>query len=141
CSSDLSGLAPVAPGTFGTLAALPFWCGLQLLSPPWYWLAMALATGLGVYVCGRTARDLGVHDHGALVWDEFVGIWIALAGAPLHWLWMFAGFALFRLLDVWKPWPIRWFDRHVNGGLGVMIDDVVAGLLVWLALTVARAAF
>lgn len=122
-----SGLAPRAPGTFGTLAALPLWYGLQLLSAPWYWLVLALAFALGVYVCGRTARDLGVPDHGALVWDEFVGLWIALALAPPHWLWVAAGFALFRLFDIWKPWPIRWFDRRVPGGLGVMLDDAVAG--------------
>jgi phosphatidylglycerophosphatase A len=122
-----SGLAPKAPGTFGTLAAIPPWLLLQLLSPLWYWFAVAFAFGLGVYICGRTARDIGVQDHGGIVWDEFVGLWIALALAPPHWLTIAAGFALFRLLDIWKPWPIRWCDRHVHGGLGVMLDDAVAG--------------
>jgi phosphatidylglycerophosphatase A len=123
-----SGLAPKAPGTFGTLAAIPFWLALQLLAWPWYALAVAAAFILGIHICGRTARDIGVRDHGAIVWDEFVGLWIALAFAPPHWGWVLMGFALFRLLDIWKPWPIRWFDRNVHGGLGVMLDDAVAGL-------------
>lgn len=124
-----SGLAPKAPGTFGTLAAVPFWWLLQMLSWPLYWTVLAAAFALGVYVCGRAGRDIGVQDHGALVWDEFVGLWIALAFAPASWMWIAIGFALFRLFDIWKPWPIRWFDRNVKGGLGVMLDDVVAGLV------------
>jgi phosphatidylglycerophosphatase A len=122
-----SGLAPKAPGTFGTLAAIPFWLALQILDAPWYALVVAVAFGLGIYICGRTARDIGVQDHGGIVWDEFVGLWIALALAPPHWGWILTGFVLFRLLDIWKPWPIRWFDRNVHGGLGVMLDDAVAG--------------
>lgn len=129
-----SGLAPKAPGTFGTLAAIPLWLLLQTLSAPWYWAIVAAAFVFGIYVCGRTARDIGVHDHGALVWDEFVGLWIALAMIPAQWLWVLVGFALFRLLDIWKPWPIRWFDRNVHGGLGVMLDDAVAGVLACLLL-------
>jgi phosphatidylglycerophosphatase A len=123
-----SGLAPRAPGTFGSLAALALWWPLHYLSTAWYWGAVALAFGAGVYLCGRTARDLRSHDHGASVWDEFVGLWIALAWAPAHWLWLAAGFLLFRLFDIWKPWPIRWCDRNVRGGYGIMLDDVLAGL-------------
>lgn len=131
-----SGLAPKAPGTFGTLAAIPFWFALQMLDKPLYWLVVALAFALGVYVCDRTARDIGVQDHGGLVWDEFVGLWIALAGAPLDWFWVIFGFALFRLLDIWKPWPIRWCDRNVHGGFGVMLDDAVAGFAVFAVLQI-----
>ncbi len=129
-----SGLAPKAPGTFGTLAAIPLWLLLQMLSPPWYWLIVVATFALGVYVCGRTARDIGVQDHGGIVWDEFVGLWITLAVIPVHWLYVLIGFTLFRLLDIWKPWPIRWFDRNVHGGLGVMLDDAVAGALACLLL-------
>ena len=124
-----SGLAPRAPGTFGTLAAIPFWLALQMLSAPWYWAVVVAAFALGVWVCGRTARDLGVHDHGALVWDEFVGLWLTLAGSPPTVVWIVIGFAIFRLLDIWKPWPIRWCDRRVHGGFGVMLDDALAGVI------------
>jgi phosphatidylglycerophosphatase A len=129
-----SGLAPKAPGTFGTLAAIPFWLVLQTFSWPVYWLIIVAAFALGIFVCGRTARDLRVHDHGALVWDEFVGLWITLAFIPLNVFWITLGFALFRLFDIWKPWPIRWFDRNVHGGFGVMLDDVLAGALASLLL-------
>lgn len=133
-----SGLAPRAPGTFGTLAAIPFWIFLQMLDRPLYWAIVAAAFALGVYVCGRAARDLGVHDHGALVWDEFVGLWIALALIPLDGLWLALGFILFRLFDIWKPWPIRWFDRNLKGGLGVMADDAVAGAAALVILGLLR---
>jgi phosphatidylglycerophosphatase A len=69
-----------------------------------------------------------MHDQGALVWDEVIGMWIALFAAPTQWWWMIVGFALFRLFDIWKPWPVSWADRRVHGGLGVMLDDVVAGV-------------
>ncbi|MET0378384.1 MAG: phosphatidylglycerophosphatase A [Spongiibacteraceae bacterium] len=134
-----SGLAPKAPGTFGTLAAFPLWYLLQMLSWPQYWVVVVAAFALGVFVCGRTAGDMGVHDHGALVWDEFVGLWVALACVPLDWFWIVLGFILFRVFDIWKPWPIRWFDRNLKGGLGVMTDDVVAGLLVLIILALLKA--
>lgn len=133
-----SGLAPRAPGTFGSLAALPLWWPLHFLSTPYYWLCIAAAFALGVYVCGKTARDLRTHDHSAIVWDEFVGQWIALACIPVQWTWVLAGFLLFRLFDIWKPWPIRWCDRHVHGGFGIMLDDVLAGLMALASLQVAQ---
>jgi phosphatidylglycerophosphatase A len=129
-----SGLAPRAPGTFGTLAAVPLYLLLAGLSAPYYLLVLILAGLLGVYVCHRTAADLGVHDHGGIVWDEFVGLWITLFLAPPGWWWLVAGFALFRFFDVLKPWPIRWLDRHVHGGFGIMIDDVLAGVFAWASL-------
>jgi phosphatidylglycerophosphatase A len=129
-----SGLAPVAPGTFGTLAAIPFYLLLAQL-PGWaYLLAVGIAFALGVIVCDITARRLGVHDFGGIVWDEFVGLWIALAGQPLHWQVILAGFVLFRLFDILKPWPIGYLDKKVGGGLGIMLDDVIAGVYAWLAL-------
>jgi len=133
-----AGLAPRAPGTVGSLVALlPWWFLLQSLSPGWYAVVLVAGFVLGVWACGVACRRLGVHDHGALVWDEVIGMWIALIAAPAHWGWMVAGFALFRLFDIWKPWPVRVADRRVHGGFGVMLDDVIAGVY---ALVVLQAA-
>ena len=133
-----SGLAPVAQGTFGSLAAILPWLLLRELSLPLNLLAIALGFALGVWACEMAGRALGVDDHRALVWDEFVGQWIALLPALLApWWAVLAGFALFRLFDVWKPWPIREFDRRLKGGLGVMVDDVIAGVFAAVVLGVA----
>lgn len=129
-----AGLSPKAPGTVGTLMALPLWYGLQFLPLPVYSLIVLLAFGFGVFCCGYTARAMGVHDHGGIVWDEFVGLWIALWAVPAEPLWMLAGFVLFRLFDIAKPWPIKWLDRQVHGGFGIMIDDVLAGFFAALIL-------
>jgi phosphatidylglycerophosphatase A len=136
-----SGTAPVAPGTFGTLAAIPFYLLLDQLSLPLYLLAVMLAFGVGVYLCERTSKDLGVHDHGGIVWDEFVGLWITMLVAPPGWGWLLVGFLLFRLFDIWKPFPIGWLDKHVHGGLGIMLDDAVAGSFAWLLLQIAAVAW
>jgi phosphatidylglycerophosphatase A len=125
-----SGLSPVAPGTAGSLLALLPWLLLRELPPAYYVLALVLAFGLGVGVCHWAVTALRVKDPATVVWDEFVGLWIALM--PLLWLargwmWIFAGFILFRIFDIWKPWPVSWADRHVAGGMGVMLDDVIAG--------------
>jgi phosphatidylglycerophosphatase A len=123
-----SGLARYAPGTFGTLVAVPFYLVLSGL-PPWlYALTVAAAFALGCWICDLVCRELGVHDHGGIVFDEFVGYWITMFLLPPTWGWMLAGFVAFRVFDIWKPWPIRWFDRNVPGGFGVMFDDVVAGV-------------
>ena len=129
-----SGAAPWAPGTFGTLAAIPLYFLLAQCSPLFYVLITLLAFVLGCWLCGKTSRDLGVHDHGGIVWDEFVGYWITMAFLPVHWTWALAGFILFRFFDIIKPWPIRWLDQHVSGGFGIMIDDVLAGLYAWIIL-------
>ncbi|XLM22816.1 phosphatidylglycerophosphatase A, partial [Chromobacterium piscinae] len=83
---------------------------------------------IGVYVCDVTGKALGVHDYGGIVWDEVVGMLLVLAFAPASWAGWLLAFALFRLFDIVKPWPIRWFDQRVGGGFGVMIDDVIAAL-------------
>lgn len=123
-----SGLAPKAPGTFGTLAAIPFFLLIQPL-PLWAYLAFIVASFiLGVWLCERTSKDMQVHDHPGIVWDEFVGYWITMILAPAGWLWILIGFALFRFFDIIKPWPIKWLDEKVHGGFGIMIDDVLAGI-------------
>ena len=95
-----------------------------------YSLVVMLGICIGVYLCHQTAKDMGVHDHGSIVWDEFIGMWITLMALPTNdWQWVTAGFVIFRILDMWKPWPIRWFDRNVHGGMGIMIDDIVAGVI------------
>lgn len=123
-----SGLSRYAPGTAGTVAALlpavllvqlPFWPALAIV---------VLAFLVGIYLCGVTGQALGVHDHGGIVWDEFVSMWLVLLFVPFHWAWWLAAFILFRLFDILKPWPIRWLDRRVHGGFGVMIDDVLAAV-------------
>lgn len=129
-----SGLAPKAPGTFGTLLAVPLYFLLSQLSLLPYILVVVIAFAIGIYLCGRTATDLGVHDHPGIVWDEFVGFWITMIAAPAGWLWVVIGFILFRLFDIWKPWPIRFFDKNVESGLGIMIDDVLAGIYALLVL-------
>lgn len=132
-----SGLAPVAPGTFGTLAAIPVYWLLLPLDLGIYLFIVLLLGLLGIALCGYTARALGVHDHGAIVWDEVVGYLITMAAAPSGWIWILVGFVLFRLFDILKPWPIRWVDRQVHGGLGIMLDDVLAGLMAWAVLQTA----
>jgi phosphatidylglycerophosphatase A len=130
-----SGLAPVAQGTFGSLAAILPWLWLRHYALPINLLVIVLGFAMGVWACDVAGRALGVDDHRSLVWDEFVGQWIALLPALLApWWSIVAGFALFRLFDVWKPWPIRWLDRHLKGGMGVMIDDVIAGLFAAIVL-------
>lgn len=122
-----SGLAPVAPGTFGTVAAIP----LALLMPnnlAIYTLIVVALFVAGVWLCDNCANSLGVHDHPAIVFDEWVGYLITMIAVPRS-LWFLAlGFVLFRLFDVLKPWPIGLADKRVSGGLGIMVDDVIAGV-------------
>lgn len=133
-----SGLARFAPGTFGTLVAIPFYLLLSQMSPSLYAGALLVAFGFGVWLCRSVSQDLGVHDHGGIVWDEFVGYWVTMFLVPVSLGWILAGFALFRLFDIWKPWPIRWIDRHVQGGFGIMLDDVIAGAAACIILHAIR---
>lgn len=120
-----SGLSPKAPGTVGTLVAFPFYFALHPLGM-WYWPAVVLALLAGVWFCDVTGRALGVHDHGGIVWDEIAAFLLVLPFAPQGFIGFVLAFGLFRLFDIWKPFPIRWLDSHVPGGLGVMLDDVLA---------------
>ena len=124
-----SGAAPKAPGTWGTLAAVLIYWPLSQLSPEHYLLMLLVTSVMGIYICGQTARDLGVHDHGNIVWDEFVGFWITMFAAPVGWVWVVVGFVLFRFFDIIKPWPISWIDKKITGGFGIMLDDVIAGVM------------
>lgn len=129
-----SGLAPVAPGTFGTLVAIPVYLLMQPLSPVVFAAVTVVLFFIGVVLCHTTARALGGQDHPAIVWDEIVGYLITMFMAPSGWEWVVAGFLLFRFFDILKPWPIRWIDRQVHGGFGIMLDDVLAGVFACLCL-------
>lgn len=124
-----TGLAKKAPGTWGTLAGLVVMPLLYMLPLIWALVFIVLAGVFGVWLCGRVADDLGVHDHGGIVWDEMVGIWMTLILLPNIWQWWVLGFVLFRVLDILKPWPISVLDRKVAGGLGIMVDDMLAGVI------------
>jgi len=125
-----SGLAPKAPGTFGTLAAIPVFFLLTMLMPtPLHYAIAVIIMGLaGIYICGKAADDVGVHDHPAIVWDEFVGFFITMFMVPVSWQSILLGFLLFRVFDILKPWPISYIDKKMTGGLGIMFDDVLAGV-------------
>ncbi|WP_434779850.1 phosphatidylglycerophosphatase A family protein [Neisseria sp. Ec49-e6-T10] len=123
------GLAPKAPGTFGTLPALPiafvllYWCSI---SPIFLALSCVLLFVLGCYICAYTSDLLGVSDYGGIVWDEIVAMLLLLCCVPLSWFWWLMAFICFRIFDALKPWPISYFDQHVHGGLGIMLDDILA---------------
>lgn len=134
-----SGLMPRAPGTFGTLVAVPIYVWLlQGLSLQWLLAVITVSFVIGIWLCDVTAKNLGVHDHPGIVWDEFVGFWISCIALPEGGWWLLWAFVLFRFFDIVKPWPIRWLDKRVPGGLGIMVDDVLAGLyaLALLQLTI-----
>lgn len=123
-----SGLSPRAPGTAGTVVGVMMYLGLQHLPLPVYLAVVVVVVLAGIQICGHAARALGVHDHPAIVWDEIAGILITLIHAPDGWHWLLAGFLLFRGFDIVKPWPIRQVDKGLGGGLGIMLDDILAGL-------------
>ena len=129
-----AGLSPKAPGTFGTLVAIPLYILICALSLPWYVAVVVVCCVLGIFICGQTANDLGVHDHGGIVWDEIAGFLIALTAVPLTWWNIVLAFVLFRFFDILKPWPISWLDKNVHSGLGIMLDDIVAGVFAWAIL-------
>ena len=138
-----SGLSPVAPGTAGTLFA---WALYPWIRPVFgedeslFAVFLLVAFAAGVLACDRTGHDLGVVDHGAIVWDEIVPFWLVLFLAPAEWPWQFAAFLLFRCFDILKPQPAKWFDTQVKNGLGVMMDDLVAAAYTLLALSVIKLA-
>jgi phosphatidylglycerophosphatase A len=130
-----SGLSPVAPGTVGTLVAVPLVYALLLqLAPALYVACIACAFVAGTYICGASARKLEVHDHSGIVWDEFVGFAVSMFAMPPQWYWLLTGFLLFRFFDIIKPWPIREADHRLHSGLGIMLDDMIAGIFTAIVL-------
>lgn len=123
-----SGYAPKAPGTFGTLAAIPIYLLLENLSIELYLVIVLLMFLVGIVLCAEATKQLGVNDHPGIVWDEIVGYLVTMIAVPQGWEFVVAGFLLFRLFDIVKPWPIRWVDKHLHGGFGIMFDDVLAGV-------------
>ena len=129
-----AGLSPKAPGSVGTIVAVLIYLVLPSMPPIIYAGLVLLSFVCGIWICGKTAEDLGVHDHGGIVWDEFVGYWITMFMAPSGLFWVLLGFVFFRLLDIFKPWPIKWADKELAGGLGIMLDDVLAGIMAALGM-------
>lgn len=136
-----SGLSGFMPGTMGSVAGLPFVFVASYFN---YWVlaVVALLFSLaGIAICSRTARDMDVHDHGSIVWDEIAGIAITFLWLPFSWQMAAIGFVLFRFFDILKPWPIGFIDKHVSGGLGIMLDDVIAGLMSCVTLHLLQYSF
>jgi len=129
------GLMPFAPGTWGSLPGIALWWFLP--KDTYLQAGVALAGFLvGIWLCGASAKQLGVHDHGGIVWDEIIGMFLTLMVLPAAAdpLWILVAFILFRIADIWKPWPIRDLDHSLGGGLGIMLDDVIAALYAALML-------
>ena len=136
-----SGLAHRAPGTFGTLAAFPlYWLLAPLLSDVSFIFLLILAFVLGVWVCDITGKALGVADYGGIVWDEIVSFMLVLFFTPPGWYWSLLAFVLFRIFDIVKPPPIRYFDSNWHGGLGVMFDDLLAAGYALMCLALVKSA-
>ncbi|MCU7555765.1 phosphatidylglycerophosphatase A [Alteromonas sp. ASW11-19] len=125
-----SGLIPFMPGTFGSLAAIPLLLAASSLSPTGFLLCTVLISVTGIYFCGKTAHDMQVHDHGSIVWDEIAGMFVTFLMLPLTVPYLVAGFVLFRIFDILKPWPIGIIDKRLHGGTGIMLDDILAGAMV-----------
>jgi phosphatidylglycerophosphatase A len=134
-----SGLARKAPGTFGTLVAFPmFWFLAPRLSDAAFLLMLIWAFAFGVWACEVTGRALNSPDDGGMVWDEIVAMLLVLFFTPVGWEWSLLAFTLFRFFDIVKPQPIRYFDQHLKGGLGVMFDDVLAAGYALLCMAIVR---
>ncbi|WP_218313255.1 phosphatidylglycerophosphatase A [Alteromonas antoniana] len=129
-----SGLIPVMPGTFGSLAAIPLLLVCSTLSETLFLAVTILCCLAGIYFCGKTADDMQVHDHGSIVWDEVAGMFVTFLFLPLSWPYLVAGFLLFRIFDILKPWPIGVIDKRLHGGTGIMLDDILAGVMACLSL-------
>ncbi|AFF24039.1 phosphatidylglycerophosphatase A family protein [Pasteurella multocida] len=135
-----AGLIRPAPGTWGSMVGLMLgWGLLQYLNLSFFFLFTALCFALGCYLCQKTAEDMGVHDHGAIVWDEIVGIFVVLLSLPnLSPFWCLTAFILFRFFDILKPYPIRYFDHKLESGLGIMLDDILAAIYAVLVIFILR---
>lgn len=133
-----SGVIPFAPGTFGTLAAIPFYLLIQPLPFINYLILTVLFTLGSMWICDQVSREIHSHDHPGMCLDEFAGFFVTMIGAPTGAFWIITGFILFRLFDIWKPWPIRYLDENIHGGTGMVLDDVAAGFAAMLLLQLLR---
>lgn len=122
------------PGTAGSIAAIPVYLLFAPLHDWWQLGIIGFAFVAGVFICDWVANHMAIKDPGCIVWDEFVGLWITYLFLPDGWYWLVVGFLLFRLFDIWKPWPVSYLDRNLSGGLGIMADDVAAGVIALLCL-------
>lgn len=129
-----------APGTWGSVAAFLPWLFMKNLALPSYLLLLGVVFVLGFFVAGSAEKIVDCPDAGCIVIDEFLGIFITLTAAPAHPLAWLIGFVLFRIFDIAKPFPASWFDRRIHGGVGIMMDDVVAGIYAFLSLQLIWAA-
>lgn len=129
-----SGLAPKMPGTIGTVAAIPLYLLIMGFSWPVYAVITLILIGFGIWWCDITEKAIGIPDYSGIVWDEIVGYLVTMFLAPVGWQWILLGFILFRVFDIWKPGPIGWVNKHVKGGLGVVVDDLAAALPAWIIL-------
>jgi phosphatidylglycerophosphatase A len=133
-----SGLSPIMPGTFGTLVAIPFYLLFAQFSWLTYFIILILTTIFGIWICDQASKNLGEHDYPGIVFDEMVGYWLTMLACPFDWKWILLGFLYFRLFDIVKPWPIRVIDKQVKGGLGIMLDDILAAVFAAVVLWLTR---
>ena len=129
-----AGFSPFAPGTVGTLVAIPIYLLLASFSSIIYFSFVIVSFFIGCWLCGQTSNALGVHDHPGIVVDEIVGYLVTMLLVPPTWYWVLLGFLLFRVFDIWKPWPVSLADRHIRGGIGIMLDDFIAAIYSLLSL-------
>lgn len=123
-----SGTLPFAPGTFGTLFAIPFYLLIQHTPPLIYLAIVVILTVLSIWICDKVSKEIEVDDHQGMCLDEFIGFFVTMFAAPHGWIWIVIGFILFRIFDIWKPFPIRYIDEKIHGGFGMILDDVCAGI-------------
>jgi phosphatidylglycerophosphatase A len=133
-----SGTMPFAPGTFGTLLAIPFYLLMRPLPLVPYIIFVIAFIIFSSWISERVSREIHVHDHPGMCIDEFTGFFVTMINAPHGWEWILLGFLLFRLFDIWKPWPIRYVDKKIYGGFGMILDDIVAGIFAMLIIQIIR---
>jgi phosphatidylglycerophosphatase A len=129
-----AGTLPFAPGTWGTVIAIPLYLLVAHTSLLIYSIITLIIIVAGIWICDVAEKASGVRDHSGIVWDEIAGFFVTMLAAPKGIIWIAIGFILFRIFDVWKPQPIRWVDQHVDGGLGIMVDDIIAAVYAWIIL-------
>lgn len=133
-----AGLLKVAPGTIGTVVAIPIYLLLHFLPVIFYLIFLIIFTFTSIWICAKSSKLLGVHDYPGIVLDEIVGFLWALVAVPFKWYLILIAFVLFRIFDIFKPWPIRWLDQNLSGGCGIVLDDVLAGIYTWMVLQIVH---